>query len=76
MSKFLLKLAVVSFFQGIVQIRRRMGFSVIFYYFASVGGDDFTIFQNKLIHRFLKILLLDQYTLVNFRIKPEGSASL
>ena len=53
-----------------------MDFAIVFDFLIAFRLDNFTIFQNKLVGCFLKILILNQYALENFRIKSKGSTTL
>ena len=71
-----LELAVIAFFQCIVQIRRRVHLAIVFDFFIAFDFNDRTILEGESVGRIFQILFLDQHTLEHFRIKAEGGASL
>ena len=71
-----LKLAVIAFFQRIIQVRSGMDFSVIFDLVVTFGFDFSAIFQCKLLSGVFQIFLSHQYALEGFRVEPECGAAL
>src|SRR5690606_32472910 len=69
------ELAVVTLFQGIVEVGGGMDFAVVLDLLVALGLDYRAVFQRELVGGVLEILLGHQYALEGFRVEAEGGAA-
>src|SRR5690606_6077291 len=70
-----LKLAVIAFFQGVVEIGGGVGFAVVPDFLIAARFDKTAVGELEAIARILQIRLLHQHALESFRVEAERGAA-
>src|SRR4051812_409270 len=71
-----LELAVVAFFQCVVEVGGGMFLAVVFNLFVALHRNFRAVLEREHIGRVLEVVFLDQHTLEGFRVEAERGAAL